>query len=129
MTALISQPFPSPIGLLHLVARGDAIAALTLPNRPPPPGTVAPGTAPVLALAAHQLTEYFAGERTDFDLPLAADGTAFQHAVWDELVRIPFGTTSTYQSIARALGRASGSRAVGAANGRNRSRSSCRATA
>ena len=76
--------------------------------------------AEVLGAATVQLSEYFAGERRDFDLPLRASGTAFQKAVWDQLSLIPWGTTTTYGSIATALGMPlSASRAIGAANGAN----------
>lgn len=67
-----------------------------------------------------QLTEYFAGERREFDLPVAADGTEFQKKVWAYLRTIPFGETVTYGRVATDLGYQAGiSRAVGAANGAN----------
>ncbi len=70
--------------------------------------------------AATQLGEYFAGERTEFDLPLAPRGTPFQLAVWAELTRIPYGKTVSYGEVAAALGKSPvASRAVGLANGRN----------
>jgi methylated-DNA-[protein]-cysteine S-methyltransferase len=75
---------------------------------------------PLLDRAENQLTEYFAGERTTFDLPLAHDGSEFQQKVWSELVRIPYGETATYGEIAQRLGYDSAvSRAVGSANGSN----------
>lgn len=74
----------------------------------------------VLAAAAAQLAEYFAGTRTQFDLPLAAVGTAFQHRVWQALRLIPYGRTASYGDIARRLGLGpASSRAVGLANGAN----------
>ena len=69
--------------------------------------------------AIRQISEYFAGARTTFDLPLAPAGTPFQQAVWRELLSIPYGTTTSYRDLARAIGRPSAIRAVGAANGRN----------
>jgi methylated-DNA-[protein]-cysteine S-methyltransferase len=70
--------------------------------------------------AARQLGEYFAGERTEFDLSLAPRGTEFQLAVWAELTRIPHGKTASYGEVARALGKSLvASRAVGLANGKN----------
>ena len=75
---------------------------------------------PVLVAAAEQLAAYFAGERTDFDLPLAPTGTPFQQEVWAALREIPYGTTASYGEIAGRLGRTGhGARAVGVANGRN----------
>jgi methylated-DNA-[protein]-cysteine S-methyltransferase len=66
---------------------------------------------------ARQLDEYFAGERTEFDLPLSQHGTPFELDVWNTLRRIPYGETRTYGDIAREL--SSVARAVGRANGRN----------
>jgi methylated-DNA-[protein]-cysteine S-methyltransferase len=72
-----------------------------------------------LRAARAQLEAYFAGRLTEFDLPLAPRGTDFQRQVWLALRRIPYGVTTTYGEIARALGNADAMRAVGAANGRN----------
>lgn len=69
--------------------------------------------------AVRQLQEYFAGDRTEFDLTLDPSGTPFQKSVWGALLDIPFGQTRSYAELARAIGRPTASRAVGAANGRN----------
>ncbi len=66
-----------------------------------------------------QLREYFAGSRTQFDLPLAPAGTAFQLDAWTALRAIPYGETRSYTEQAAALGRPRAVRAVGSANGRN----------
>ena len=66
-----------------------------------------------------QLEEYFAGERQEFDLRLAPQGTPFELSVWEELKRIPFGETRSYGEIAQAIGRPGSARAVGRANGAN----------
>ena len=66
-----------------------------------------------------QVNEYCAGERTEFDLELAPDGTEFQRAVWDALLTIPYGETRSYGEIARAIGQPQGARGVGAANHAN----------
>ncbi|MGS3182702.1 methylated-DNA--[protein]-cysteine S-methyltransferase [Aeromonas taiwanensis] len=71
--------------------------------------------APFLA----EFEAYFAGRLQRFTLPLAARGTAFQQAVWRALCDIPYGETRSYGDIARAIGKPSAVRAVGAANGRN----------
>ncbi len=68
---------------------------------------------------ATQLDAYFAGELTDFDLPLAPEGTPFQLTVWQALQTIPYGETISYGELAQEIGRPTASRAVGAANGRN----------
>jgi methylated-DNA-[protein]-cysteine S-methyltransferase len=66
-----------------------------------------------------QLEEYFAGRRTEFDLPLDLAGTAFQHRAWRALTEIPYGETRTYGQQAVRLGLSQGARAVGSANARN----------
>ena len=69
--------------------------------------------------ARQQLSDYFAGKRQSFELPLKPTGTVFQMAVLDELQKIPYGTTVSYSDIAERIGRPRAVRAVGAANGRN----------
>jgi methylated-DNA-[protein]-cysteine S-methyltransferase len=71
------------------------------------------------AVARQQLTEYFAGERREFDLPLKLNGTEFQMSVLRALQQIPYGETTSYADIAERIGRPKAVRAVGAANGRN----------
>jgi methylated-DNA-[protein]-cysteine S-methyltransferase len=66
-----------------------------------------------------QLGEYFAGERTTFELELHLDGTAFQRTVWHALTEIPYGETISYGELARRIGRPDRARAVGTANGQN----------
>jgi AraC family transcriptional regulator of adaptative response/methylated-DNA-[protein]-cysteine methyltransferase len=67
-----------------------------------------------------QLDEYFEGTRKEFDLKLVTPGTVFQQSVWQELLRIPYGTTRSYQEQANALGKSGSIRAVANANGMNR---------
>ena len=114
---MLTMTMRSPIGTLCLCAEDDQLVGLFLPERPAPAGPE--GRGGVLLRAAAQLTEYFAGERRDFDLPLAPRGTAFQVEVWRALARIPFGATCSYGDLARTIGRPAASRAVGAANGKN----------
>lgn len=71
------------------------------------------------AKVERQLAEYFAGLRTDFELELAPRGTPFQLRVWEELRTIPYGSTMSYGALARRLGSATLTRAVGLANGAN----------
>ncbi len=74
----------------------------------------------VLQQTQQQLTEYFAGNRREFDLPLdMSGGTAFQQSVWQALCTLAFGSTASYLSIAKCIGNPGAVRAVGAANGRN----------
>lgn len=114
----------TPVGPLTLVARNGALVGVWMEDQRHHPGVMAYGEPAraddqVLAGAAAQLEEYFAGGRTEFDLPLAPEGTDFQRRVWAELVRIPYGETVSYGELARRLGNPTGSRAVGLANGRN----------
>jgi methylated-DNA-[protein]-cysteine S-methyltransferase len=74
---------------------------------------------PAIKACRKQLGEYFAGKREAFDLPLAAEGTDFQKAVWREIARVPFGETITYGELAKRAGAEGSARAAGAATGRN----------
>jgi len=109
----------TPIGELLLVADPDgALTAVHLPGRHGSTDGLQRNDA-LLEPARRQLTEYFAGERTEFDLPLRPTGAPFQLRVWEKLATIPYGETVSYGEIARELGHPTASRAVGAANGRN----------
>ena len=109
----------TPIGELLLVADDDgALTAVHLPGRHGSTAGLERDDA-LLEPARRQLTEYFAGERRDFELPLRPEGAPFQLRVWDKLKAIPYGETVSYGEIARELGNPTASRAVGAANGRN----------
>lgn len=113
----------SPVGELTLVASDKGLAAILWENDDPDRVRLAPRSEdrahPVLREAERQLGEYFAGTREAFDLPLDFHGTDFQKRVWQQLLAIPFGETRSYGEIARALGKPTASRAVGAANGKN----------
>lgn len=114
---------PSPVGALTLVARGDKLAAVLWEqeraNRVRLGDLHLDDSHPVLLEAARQLNEYFAGQRTRFDLELDFVGSDFQRDVWAALLTIPFGETRSYGEIARLVGKPAAVRAVGAANGRN----------
>jgi methylated-DNA-[protein]-cysteine S-methyltransferase len=106
----------TPIGGLRLHAQSGLLSAIDFDAKPR--GECVPDA--VLDEAERQLAEYFAGTRTEFDLPLASEGTEFQKKVWAELGRIPYGETATYGDIARRLGYEPViSRAVGVANASN----------
>jgi AraC family transcriptional regulator of adaptative response/methylated-DNA-[protein]-cysteine methyltransferase len=83
-------------------------------------GAVEPGRHDFTDQLAEELAEYFGGSRREFTVPVVLTGTPFQHRVWEELLRIPYGETRSYEDVARAVGSASAVRAVGSANGRNR---------
>jgi methylated-DNA-[protein]-cysteine S-methyltransferase len=111
----------SPVGPLAVAASESGLRWILWPgeHRPIATADVTEGWTPVLRDAAQQLQEYFAGTRTEFDLPLDAIGTPFQHQAWTVLRSIPYGSTMSYGDQARRLGDPNKARAVGAANGRN----------
>ncbi|GIC75460.1 methylated-DNA--[protein]-cysteine S-methyltransferase [Moritella sp. F3] len=74
---------------------------------------------PILQLAVTQLQEYFNGQRHEFSIPLAANGTEFQNKVWQALTTIPYGETWSYKDLAIAVGNPKASQAVGGANSKN----------
>jgi methylated-DNA-[protein]-cysteine S-methyltransferase len=111
----------TPIGELLLAGDDEALCLVGFPEgsmrRDPEPDWIY-NEKPFVA-ARQQLTEYFAGERREFDLPLKLNGTEFQMSVLRALQQIPYGETSSYADIAERIGRPTAVRAVGAANGRN----------
>jgi methylated-DNA-[protein]-cysteine S-methyltransferase len=110
---------PSPVGELLLTAAEGALTGLWMPVEVHgPPARMARDDG-ALAHVRRQLAEYFAGERREFELPLAPRGTHFQQLVWAELQRVHYGETITYAQLASRIGRPSAIRAAGAANGRN----------
>jgi len=113
----------SPVGRLVLTSDGTSLTALQPDTSKYPVSIVDDwieddGAMP-FPEARRQLEEYFAGRLVDFDLPLAPQGTEFQRRVWQELVTIDHGTTTSYGDIARRIGNPNGMRAVGLANGKN----------
>jgi methylated-DNA-[protein]-cysteine S-methyltransferase len=109
-----STQFPTTVGPLTL--EGDDHAVTRIGFGAP---TAPQGDSPAVAAAAIQLEQYFAGERTEFELDVELGGTPFERRVWKELRAIPYGETATYAEIARRIGRPGASRAVGRANARN----------
>jgi methylated-DNA-[protein]-cysteine S-methyltransferase len=120
MTTLHYRTMDSPVGLLTLAGRDGKLMHLRMVDQtyePSREGWEADDTA--FSDAADQLSAYFAGERTEFDLELDMVGTQFQRRVWEALQTIPYGETCSYGEIARQIGSPSASRAVGLANGHN----------
>src|SRR3712207_4947057 len=109
---------PSPIGPLTAVREDGALVGLffELRGRPMHPAVLGPRSDDDFADVARELDEYFSGQRTAFDLLLRPTGTAFDRAVWGELIRIPYGETRSYGQVARAVGEPGAAQAVGAAN-------------
>jgi methylated-DNA-[protein]-cysteine S-methyltransferase len=118
---IVQTTMTTPLGPLRLLATDRGLRGIYFEGHKGAPESVLPSEPnhPVLSATVQQLEEYFAGRRRDFALPLDAQGTDFQRRVWRGLRDIPFGRTSTYGDLARLLDSPGGSRAVGAANGRN----------
>lgn len=115
--------FDSPLGRMLLAATDRGLAGVWFEGQRHGPDTTGwreDEGHPVLVEAIAQLRAYFAGERTTFDLPLDLQaGTPFQQSVWNALLAIPNGGTTSYAALARGLGREKAARAIGAAVGRN----------
>ncbi len=111
----------SPIGPITLVAEDGVLAGcyMDVQRHRPAPDVFGHEDQDGFAEPARQLAEYFAGERTDFDLELRMTGTGFQRRVWAALREIPYGETESYGELAQRIGDPGASRAVGLANGKN----------
>lgn len=123
---LYTDLFASPLGEILLVSDGEALCGLYFEGQkyyPELSEAKEEPSLPIFRSARAWLERYFTGEKPWVDLPLRAAGTAFQHAVWDQLKEIPYGATVTYGELAGRLaakqGRPCSARAVGAAVGRN----------
>ena len=120
-TAILME---TPIGALWIEGDDDAITEIRLPLPDGQPASAATSSGTEAAPAAvsklvTQLEEYFVGERTEFDVPLALAGTPFQKDVWMALAEIPYGKSVSYAELAGMVGRPTAFRAVGQANGAN----------
>ena len=111
----------SPLGALLLASDEKGLREINFMGgrHPAHPKPEWKANASALKEAIRQLRAYFAGELTDFDLPLAPQGTEFQQNVWAELCNIPYGETMSYGELARRIGNPKACRAVGLANGSN----------
>ncbi|MDP5255164.1 MULTISPECIES: methylated-DNA--[protein]-cysteine S-methyltransferase [unclassified Vibrio] len=121
MTHFYYHQFDSPLGRVTMQTSQQGLTGIwftTHTTQPDELGTWAQEH-PLLQEAQRQLTEYFTGQRHQFDLPFDLHGTDFQLAVWQGLQRIPYGQSWSYQQLATAIGRPKAVRAVGAANGKN----------
>lgn len=120
MTILCSI-LASPIGDLLLTGDGAAVSGIWMMSHRDEwkRAKALPRDDAAFAATRAQLTAYFAGERTTFDLPLAPAGTPFQRKVWQALCEIPYGETISYGELARRIGQPTAARAVGLANGSN----------
>ncbi len=121
MNSIYYSTIDSPVGPLLLIGNGDALTHLHM-SQQRHASELSPTAIrddAMLQKAREQLTAYFAGELQRFELSLAPEGTEFQQKVWNALLDIPFGTTESYGELAKRIGNANASRAVGLANGHN----------
>jgi methylated-DNA-[protein]-cysteine S-methyltransferase len=113
----------TPLGPMLAVARDAVLVALDFEDAKYAPALdpawLEDDDWPLLRDCAAQVAEYFAGERGRFELPIAPRGTEFQHRVWREIAKVPYGLTITYSELARRAGAPGSARAAGAATGRN----------
>ena len=115
--------YDSPCGRVLLVADGEALCGVYFTGQKhyvaPERGWKRDPQAAPLAETRRELDEYFSGKRRKFDVPLAAEGTPFQRAVWKAIAGVRFGETISYAELARRAGRPGSARAAGSATGRN----------
>ena len=112
--------YNSPIAAIRIIENGKAITSIKFTvTHPYPPSDAEEKETELIKETYKQLCEYFAGQRTVFDVPLEAHGTDFQKRVWNALLTIPYGETRSYQQIAAIVNCPKGARAVGMANNRN----------
>jgi methylated-DNA-[protein]-cysteine S-methyltransferase len=102
-------------GLLEIMANNEGLSAVTFVLSPRFPSQ----ENDIVRQAKAQLSQYFERTRTEFSLPIAAQGTPFQKAVWHALLSIKYGETASYADIAKALNNPKAVRAVGMANSKN----------
>jgi AraC family transcriptional regulator of adaptative response/methylated-DNA-[protein]-cysteine methyltransferase len=128
---VITTALDTPLGPMIAGATDEGICLLEFTDRRMLPAQLTrlrklldrpliPGEHAQLATLREQLTRYFAGNLTDFTMPLGYRGTPFEERVWRELTRIPYGDTWSYAQLAERIGAQGGQRAVGRANGMNR---------
>lgn len=113
---MTSTAFETPLGFAIIEGDENGISRVYVSEESTPASEVIPEE---LQEAVIQLKEYFAGERENFDLKLNPEGTEFQKKVWELLLKIPFGKTSSYLDLSKEFGNTKAIRAVAAANGKN----------
>ncbi len=128
---LLTTMFETPLGSMIAIADDKALHLLEFVDRrrlvteiamirKQVRSVVVPGSNEVLRACENEIREYFAGERTRFTIKLRPAGTAFEQSVWDQLLKIPYGTTLSYGELGERLGQKNAARAVGRANGANK---------
>lgn len=109
--------YNSEIGLIEIIGTENAIVSVGFVEEKPVNDSE---IHPCLEECIGQIDEYFRGKRREFSLSLHLQGTDFQRKVWSQLMKIPFGETSSYKNIAASIGNEKAVRAVGNANARNK---------
>lgn len=117
MTNCTALSIESPLGEITILGDDQGISRVWFGSDPDQD----PGREPhdLIRICAHQLQEFFLGQRRSFTVKLAPEGTVFQRQVWDELLRIPYGEVRAYSDVARNLNRPRAARSVGGANNAN----------
>jgi methylated-DNA-[protein]-cysteine S-methyltransferase len=118
MNTLYTARLVSPIGTIEIIGNESGIRAVEFVKGTPPVDSSEP-VHPSIQDCYQQLQEYLEGDRKEFDVKLAPEGTEFQQKVWKELQKIPFGKTSSYLQLAEKIADKNATRAVGSANGKN----------
>ncbi len=118
MSEKLQCAISSPLGEIFVVASSKGVHAVSMERQETPMADDLQRV-PLLKEATDQLTAYFEGRRTSFDLPLIPEGTQFQKRVWSALLEIPYGQTISYAQLAQKVGSPKAYRAVGSANGKN----------
>ncbi|PCJ33178.1 MAG: glycosyltransferase [Gammaproteobacteria bacterium] len=117
------QQYLSPIGPLYLLTDGKALIAVSWQHSRDKvkqhSADLVEAKHEILSQTREQLEQYFTGQRTQFDLPLAFAGTQFQQAAWHALLNIPYGQTRSYKQQAQSINNPKAMQAIGQANGRN----------
>jgi len=116
-SALAVSVLNTPIGNLNIYATNKGVVKVVFEDYDTALTQVSEND--ISRLAYNQLNEYMLGERSQFDLPLTPQGTAFQQQVWAALLTVNYGETASYLDIANAINNPKACRAVGAANGKN----------
>lgn len=112
--------YNSPVGTLEIVSDHEAIVEISyVRNSAPNTQETGKYTTEIIKNCITELKSYFNGELKTFSIPIKPKGTDFQLSVWNELLKIPYGTTISYLTIAKNLGDVNAIRAVGMANGKN----------
>ncbi|HEY3875177.1 MAG TPA: methylated-DNA--[protein]-cysteine S-methyltransferase [Candidatus Kapabacteria bacterium] len=115
MEIVYTERFESPIGQIVVSASEAGIQAVSFATN----SILDPKPSALTSIAIRQLENYFTGNLQEFKLPLSPEGTVFDRFVWDELQKIPYGSTTSYAAVASAMSHSKAVRAVGRANGAN----------